>query len=218
MAQIRYIPSYAGLEDLKKILRQWNATKGFSHILPRDTQLLKDYLAAQHEYYEEDQFKESFTLLDSFDVNLTFIEDFRLIIKSFKLFPKAVWPIRFHNKFVSKLQSYGNPDELLYILSQVYMLACGLISTYKGGSVLMKGGCVHRIQTKTIPMNAFFHMKLMRERNLFFHIGVEKVPIVKNAIIKRYEFVQYMHFLDILGDQFTENKNKRDERINHFIQ
>jgi hypothetical protein len=33
------------------------------HTLPRDIQLLKDYLAAQREYYEEEQFKESFTLL-----------------------------------------------------------------------------------------------------------------------------------------------------------
>ena len=57
-------------------------------------------------------------------------------------------------------------------------------------------------------MNRFFSVKLWRERNLFVHIGVEKIPVVKNGVIKRYEFIQFMHFLDILGDQFIENNAK----------
>jgi hypothetical protein len=47
---------------------------------------------------------------------------------------------------------------------------------------------------------------------------VEKIPILKHGVIKRYEFVQFMHFLDILGDQFVENKNKLDERMNYFTE
>lgn len=41
---------------------------------------------------------------------------------------------------------------------------------------------------------------------------------MKNGFIKRYEFRQYMQFLDILGDQYVENKNKFDERMNIFLQ
>lgn len=65
-------------------------------------------------------------------------------------------------------------------------------------------------------MNRYFSMRILREKNIFLHIGVEKVPIIKNGIIKRYEFSQFMHFLDILGDQYVENRNKLDERMNYF--
>jgi hypothetical protein len=48
------------------------------------------------------------------------------------------------------------------------------------------------------------------------HIGVEKIPVVKNGSIKRYEFIQFMHFLDIHGDQYVENIAKLNERMSHF--
>lgn len=43
------------------------------------------------------------------------------------------------------------------------------------------------------------------------------MPVIRNGIIKRYEYRSYMQFLDILGDQFVENKNKLDERLKIFV-
>lgn len=38
---------------------------------------------------------------------------------------------------------------------------------------------------------------------------MEKIPVVSRSnIIKRYEFRNYMQFLDILGDQYVEDQNK----------
>lgn len=171
--------------------------------------IIKDYLVAQNEYYESDQFNQNFSLLENFDVNLSFIEDVSLILKSFKLFPKAIWPIRFNSKFVSKIQGYGNPEEIFYILGQVYSLACGSITTIDRHGL-------RPLAAKSIPLNRLFSVRLLRERNMFVHIGVEKIPVIKGGIIKRYEFLQYMHFLDILGDQYVENKKKNEERVNYF--
>ena len=97
-------------------------------------------------------------------------------------------------------------------MTQIYRLACGLINSDD------KTGNARPIVTKSIPFNRFFSVKILRERNMFVHIGVEKVPIIKGGIIKRYEYTQYMQFLDILGDAFVENKAKTDERMHHFVQ
>lgn len=149
---------------MKKILRGWSIAKNvWNNSAMKDITLIKDYLAAQNEYYEQDQFNQYFALLDNFDVNMALIEDMRLILKSYQLFSKAVWPIRFHSKFVSKIQSYNNPDEIFYILAHVDSLACGNISSFSG---------VRPINFKTIPMNRFFCQRILRERNLFIHIGV----------------------------------------------
>lgn len=95
-------------------------------------------------------------------------------------------------------------------MAQVYRAACGIVSTTDST------GVARAIHAKTIPFNRFLSVKILRERNMFVHIGVEKVPVIKNGLIKRYEFSQYMHFLDILGDAFVENKSKSDERMHHF--
>lgn len=205
-----YISPYLELEYLKKILRQWSYSKNGNYLVGTNSELIKSYVSAINEYYEEDQFNQYFSLLQNFEVNLFMIESEKIIFKSFKLFPKALWPIRFHNKFVSKLRSYSNADEVIYIMAQVYRAASGTMfpGTQPGG--------VRALPTKSIPFNRFLTMKLMRERNLFIHIGVEKVPIIKNGVIRRYEFTQYMHFLDILGDMYVENKAKLEERMNYF--
>jgi hypothetical protein len=148
------------------VLRAWNLSKGGIYVVSRDIVLIKEYLAAQNEYYEEDQFNQNFTLLDTFDVNMVFIKNIKLIFKSFKLFPKAIWPVRFSTKFVGKIQSYSNPDEVYYVMARIYSLACGEIRTAKNG------GSVRPIQTRVIPMNRFFWVKLLRERNLLVHVGV----------------------------------------------
>lgn len=54
---------------------------------------------------------------------------------------------------------------------------------------------------------------------MLIHIGVEKIPVVSrnNKVIKRYEFNNYIQFLDILGDQIVENPKKLDERLKLFV-
>lgn len=47
-------------------------------------------------------------------------------------------------------------------------------------------GYITSINTKSIPHNRFFNMKIFREKNMLFSVGVEKIPIVKGGIIKRY--------------------------------
>lgn len=59
-------------------------------------------------------------------------------------------------------------------------------------------------------------MKIFREKNVLFHIGVEKIPVVKSGIIKRYEFQNYIQFLDIVTDQISENPKKLLEAITRF--
>ena len=72
------------------------------------------------------------------------------------------------------------------------------------------------IEAKTIPHNRFFTLKVFREKNIIFHIGVEKIPILKGGIIKRYEFQNYIQFLDIVTDQISENPKKLIETISRF--
>lgn len=83
----------------------------------------------------------------------------------------------------------------------MYYLACGHLETKN--VLKTKWGYVRPLESKTIPFNRFFTAKIFKEKNIFIHIGVEKVPILRHGVIKRYEFVNYMQFLDILGDQFV---------------
>lgn len=72
--------------------------------------------------------------------------------------------------------------------------------------------------SRSFPYNRFFTVKCFREKNILAHIGVEKIPVVsKNHVIKRYEFNNYIQFLDILGDQMVENPKKLDERLKLFV-
>ena len=49
------------------------------------------------------------------------------------------------------------------------------------------------------------------------HIGVEKIPIVsRNNVIKRYEFVNFVGFVDIVGDSIVANPKKLDERLKTY--
>lgn len=59
-------------------------------------------------------------------------------------------------------------------------------------------------------------MKIYREKNLLFNVGVEKKPIVRSGIIKRYEYTQYIQILDVLTDMVTENPNKLEETVQRF--
>lgn len=79
-------------------------------------------------------------------------------------------------------------------------------------------GYARSLDVSSIPFNRFFSVKIFREKNIFVHIGVEKVPVIKNGVIKRYEYNSYMHFLDILGDIYLDNRNKFNERMNVFKQ
>lgn len=111
------------LDNLSRLLRTWNITNGGNHTPKSGSYLIRQYLEAQAEYYEKDQFKEGFFLIENFS-NLAMIQDESIILKSFKLFPKTIWPMRYHTKFLSKLHSY-TPEELIYILSHLYRLASG---------------------------------------------------------------------------------------------
>lgn len=53
---------------------------------------------------------------------------------------------------------------------------------------------------------------------MLFSIGVEKKPILKGAVIKRYEYVNYILILDILSDQVIQNPAKLEETVARFVQ
>ena len=80
----------------------------------------------------------------------------------------------------------------------------GRSSKEVGGSF----GYVTPIEAKTIPHNRFFSFKIFREKNIIFNVGVEKIPIVRSSVIKRYEYRNYLQFLDIVTDQISENPKK----------
>ena len=44
----------------------------------------------------------------------------------------------------------------------------------------------------------------------------EKIPICKGNTIKRYEYQNYIQFLDILSDQIAENHKKLNETVERF--
>lgn len=75
--------------------------------LRNDSQLLKDYVRCHYEYYEFDQFDISFKQLDSINVNLENVVSEECIYKSYDLFRKCLWPVRFSSKFNARLQSYS---------------------------------------------------------------------------------------------------------------
>lgn len=90
-----------------------------------------------------------------------------------------------------------------YILSFVMLLADGhFIPKQK---VNGQYGYVRPISTtRSFSYNRFFTLKCFREKNLLIHIGVEKIPVVsRNKVIKRYEYNNYIQFLDVLGDQMV---------------
>lgn len=61
-------------------------------------------------------------------------------------------------------------------------------------------------------------MKIFREKTLLFNVGVEKMPIVRGGVIKRYEYNNYIQILDILADTVTENPNKLEEAVYRFLE
>ena len=105
---------------------RWSGASGkLSYYGSKDVDILRDYLKFHHEYYEYDQFDNTFELLPSLDsINLDQITDESLIYKSFSLFPKALWSIRFSSKFVSKVNDFA-VEQIYYILGFVYSLANG---------------------------------------------------------------------------------------------
>ena len=117
------------------------------------------------------------------------------------MFEKAIWPIRFNSKFVARLNDYAI-EQVYYVLGFVYFLACGNFKT-KYDVPNNQYGFIRPLEAKTIPFNRFFVMKIFREKNMFVHVGVEKIPVIKNGVIKRYEYKNYLHFLDILGDMYV---------------
>lgn len=68
-----YISLYLELEYLKKILRQWSYSKNGTYLIGTNSELIKSYVSAINEYYEEDQFNQYFSLLQNFEVNLFMI-------------------------------------------------------------------------------------------------------------------------------------------------
>lgn len=153
------------------------------------------------------------------EVNLYSVSSKELIMQSVNIFEGALWPIRFHSKFVSKLSSFM-PNEIEYVLSFVYLLADGQFygkKFFQTCKHLGEYGYVVPLDYNTLPKNRFFNMKIFREKNMLFSVGVEKKPIFKSGVIKRYEYNNYIMILDIVSDQLVENPKKLDEAINRFI-
>lgn len=196
------------------MLFQWSGATGkLTYYGKKDVLILRDYIQYQHDYYQYDQFDSSFEIIPNLNnVNLSQISDESLIFKSFKLF-KTPWPIRFNTKFVGRINDY-QLDQIYYVLGFVYYLANGNF----GGKPAFNNnwGYARSLMTKTVAFNRFFAVKIFKEKNMFVHVGVEKVPVIKNGVIKRYEYQQYMNFLDVLGDMYVENHNKLEERLNVF--
>lgn len=75
-------------------------------------------------------------------------------------------------------------EQIYYVLGFIYYLSMG---NFSGKSALYNNyGYARALSTKTVSFNRFFAVKIYKEKNLFVHIGVEKVPVIKNGIIKRY--------------------------------
>lgn len=86
------------------------------------------------------------------------------------------------------------------MLGFVYFLAAGNFYLKSALPHNVQYGNARPLDILSIPFNRFFSVKIFREKNIFVHIGVEKTPVVKNGVIKRYEYRSFMNFLDILGD------------------
>ena len=147
------------------------------------------------------------------NVNLSHVSDEALIFKSYPLFEKALWSVRFSSKFVGRLSDY-HQDQLYYVLGFVYYLANGNFGTKY--ALKNQYGFVRSLDVKTVAFNRFFVCKIFQDKNMFVQVGVEKIPIIKNGVIKRYEYRSYMQFLDILSDMFVENRIKLEERMTIF--
>jgi hypothetical protein len=173
------------VDKLKTVLFQWSgATCKLTYYGKKDIYILKEYLKHHHDYYLYDQFENSFELLPSIsNLNLSQISDESLLYKSFNLFSKAIWPVRFNSKFVARLNDYGT-EQIYLVLGYVYYLAMGNFGT----KTAMQGnyGYVRALAVKSIHFNRFFVVKIFKEKNMFVHVGVEKIPIVKGGVIKRY--------------------------------
>lgn len=95
--------------------------------------ILKTYLKHHHDYFQYDQFEGSFELLPAITgINFTQLVAEDLIYKSYNLFSKALWPIRFDSKFLARLNDY-NLGQIFYVLGFVYYLACGYFHSKVGG-------------------------------------------------------------------------------------
>lgn len=206
--------SDVGINKLTQILVRYSLV--WNKQVPTDVMVLRNYAQCYHEYYEYDQFDTTFELLPSLDVNLYTVGNEEIIYKSWNIFRDCNWQVRFHSKLASKMAGF-QANQILYILSFVYFVAMG--NFIGKGSLLPtegKFGYVTPIGGKNIPHNRFFLLKLFREKTILFHVGVEKVPVVKSGVIKRYEFQNYIQFLDILSDQVAENPKKVSETIERF--
>ena len=53
---------------------------------------------------------------------------------------------------------------------------------------------------------------------MLFMAGVEKMPIVRGGVIKRYEYNSYIQILDILTDQIAQNPQKLEETVQRFLE
>ena len=201
------------MEKLSKVLMRYAITR--TQVYPSNIQILRNYIQYYHEYYEYDQFDNRFSLLPRLDVNLHSIGDESLLYKSFNLFKGCAWQIRFGNKFASRVQAY-TLTQIEYILSFVMMLGEGNFHGRHSKNLNGSFGYVTPIEVKAIPHNRYFTFKIFREKNILVHIGVEKIPVVRNGIIKRYEYQNIIQFLDIFTDQIGENPKKLGEAITRF--
>lgn len=125
----------------------------------KENEIIKRYISYHHEYYEYDQFDSNTQLLqiNNSQINLNFIQNEQIIYKSFNLFPKAKWPIRFDSKFVARIKDY-NLSQIYYVLGFVYFLANGRF--YQKGKLTY--GYVRPVTTKNINFNRFFVVKLFK--------------------------------------------------------
>jgi hypothetical protein len=182
---------------------------------PTPTMIMKSYIKYYHEFYEYDQFDDGFKLLPSLDVNLSTVTDDAILYKSYNLFKGCPWNVRLGNKFSARLQDFAL-NQLEYILSFVMLIAEGHFHGRNSKNISGSYGFITPIETKTIPHNRFFSLKIFREKNVIFNVGVEKIPVVKNGVIKRYEFYNYVQFLDIITDQIGENPKKLADHLQRF--
>lgn len=166
---------YTGLSSLSKVLVRHSFV--WNRFIPSQPNILKNYLQYYYEYYEFDQFDSTFETLPSLDVNLYTVSSEEIIYKSFNIFHNTLWPIRFHSKFVSRMTTFGI-NQMKYVLSFVMLLAQG---EFYGKTALRNKnnkdksgqyGYVVPITTKCIPHNRFFYLKLFRQKNLLFSVGV----------------------------------------------
>lgn len=172
------------LHYLRRILFKWGMLRDDRVLMQaRDKHLVIEYLNHKHDYYEEDQFNPSFELLENLETNYERIIDCSIIYKSFELIREALWPLRFNKKFIARLNDLTF-NQVLYVLGFVSYLAKGNFHSKEAAS--SEYGHVKPIHCKVVPFNRYFSCRIFKEKNVIVQIGVEKVPVIKNGIIKRY--------------------------------